>query len=156
MDRNIKQILRRRLKNLKKCSILGFHIIEPENLSFKHETKSTKKKKSLPKRGKSGPKKRRKQKEGVLSRYDFAYAGRDGVNQAAKVAPVVIKQVTNDIDLLVKNRLNQAITSGGAEIERVLPQTLRGAIEDVYKTPFRLLGKFGKTKFNKNKNKILR
>ena len=43
MDRNIKQILRRRLKNLKKCSILGFHVIEPENLSFKHETKSTKK-----------------------------------------------------------------------------------------------------------------
>ena len=64
--------------------------------------------------------------------------------------------MTNDIDLLVKNRLNQAIRSGGAEIERVLPQILRGAIEDVYKTPFRFLGKFGKTQFNKNKKKILR
>ena len=33
----------------KKNSILGFLVIEPENLSFKHETKSTKKRKSLPK-----------------------------------------------------------------------------------------------------------
>ena len=106
--------------------------------------------------GKSGPKKQRKQKGGLRSRYNFAYAGRGVVNQAAKVAPEVLKQVTNDIDLLVKNRLNQAITSGGAEIERVLPKILRGAIEDVYKTPFRLLGKFGKTQFNKIKKKTLR
>ena len=57
---------------------------------------------------------------------------------------------------MVKNRLNHAITSGGAEIERVLPKILRGAIEDVYKTPCRLLGKFGKKQFNKIKKKILR
>ena len=53
--------------------------------------------------GKSGPKNRRKQK--------------DVVNQATKVAPGVINEATNDIDLMVKNRLNHAITSGGAEIE---------------------------------------
>ena len=34
-------------EDLKKNSILGFLVIEPENLSFKHETKSTKKRKSL-------------------------------------------------------------------------------------------------------------
>ena len=51
-----------------------------------------------------------------MNRYDFAYAGRDVVNQAAKVAPGVIKQATNDIDQVVKNRLNQAINTGGAEI----------------------------------------
>ena len=45
---------------------------------------------------------------------------------------------------------------GGAGIERVLPKILRGAIEDVYKTPFRLLGNFGKQQFNKIKRKILR
>ena len=92
--------------------------------------------------GKSEPKNRRKQK--------------DVVNQAAKVAPGVINEATNDIDLMVKNRLNHAITSGGAGIERVLPKILRGAIEDVYKTPFRLLGKFEKEQFNKIKKKILR
>ena len=45
---------------------------------------------------------------------------------------------------MVKNRTNQVISMGGAEIERVLPKILRGAIEDVYQTPFRLLGNFGK------------
>ena len=44
---------------------------------------------------------------------------------------------------------------GGAEIKRVLPKNLRGAIEDVYQTPFRLLAKFGKQQFNKIKKKIL-
>ena len=41
MDRNIKHILKRRLKN-KKNTIPGFLVIEPEKLSFKHESKSTK------------------------------------------------------------------------------------------------------------------
>ena len=84
------------------------------------------------------------------------YADRDVVNQAAKVGPGVIKEAANDIDLMVKNRLNHAIISGGAEIERVLLKILRGAIEDVYKTPFRLFGKFGNKQFNKIKKKILR
>lgn len=65
----------------------------------------------------------------------FAYTGRDTVNQAAKVAPGVIKQATKDIDEMVKNKLNQEISAGGAEIERVLPKILRGAIGNVYKTP---------------------
>ena len=37
------------LKIKKKNSILGFLVIEPENLSFKHETKSTKKKEAITK-----------------------------------------------------------------------------------------------------------
>ena len=41
-------------------------------------------------------------------------------------------------------------------MERVLPKLLRGAIEDVYETPFRLLGNFGKKQFNKIKRNILR
>ena len=32
---------------------------------------------------------------------------------------------------MVKNRLNQATSAGGAEIEPVLPKILREAIEDV-------------------------
>ena len=56
---------------------------------------------------------------------------------------------------MVKNRLDQAIKTGGTEIERILPKILRGAIEDVYKTPSRLLGNFGKQQFNKIKKKIL-
>ena len=118
--------------------------------------KVQKKRSHYQKCGKSGPKKQRKQKGGFLSRYDFVYTGRGVINQAAKVAPGVIKQATNDIDLLVKNRLNHVIISGGAEIEQVLPKILHGAIEDVYKTHFRLFGKFGKAQFNKIKKKIFR
>ena len=41
-------------------------------------------------------------------------------------------------------------------MERVLPKIIRGAIEDVYKTPFRLLGNLGKEQFQKIKKKILK
>ena len=50
-------------------------------------------------------------------------------------------------------RTDQAIRSGGAEIERVASKIIRGAIEEVYKTPFRLLGNLGKKQFQKIKRK---
>ena len=93
---------------------------------------------------------------GFLNRYDFADAGRDVVNQAGKVAPRIIKQATSQIDKIAQDRINQVIRSGETEIERVLPKILRVAIQDVYKTPFRLLRNFGKQQLNKVKRKILR
>ena len=95
-------------------------------------------------------------KEAASSTYDFAYARRDVVNQAGKIAPNIIKQATGEIDKIAQSRINHVIKSGGEEIERVLPKILRVAIEDVYKTPFRLLSNFGKQQFNKVKRKILR
>ena len=45
---------------------------------------------------------RRKQRGGFLNRYDFAYAGRDTVNQAMKgldtLAPKLINQASKEID----------------------------------------------------------
>lgn len=41
-------------------------------------------------------------------------------------------------------------------MERVLPKIIHGTIEDVYQTPFRLLGKSGKQHLQKKKNKLLR
>ena len=90
-----------------------------------------------------------------MNRYEFAYAGRDTVNQAAKVAPGVIKNASNEINNVEKQRIDQIISQDGKEIERVLPKVLRGAIKDVYQTPFRLLGNFGKQQLNKLKRKIL-
>ena len=90
-----------------------------------------------------------------MNRYEFAYAGRDTVNQAAKVAPGVIKNASNEINNAEKQRIDQIISQDGKEIERVLPKVLRGAIKDVYQTPFRLLGNFGKHQLNKLKRKIL-
>ena len=40
---------------------------------------------------------RKRQHGGFLNRYDFPYAGRDTVNQAAKVVPGVIKAAADDI-----------------------------------------------------------
>ena len=51
-----------------------------------------------------------------MSRYGFAYTGRDTVNQASKVDLGIVKQARNVIDQMVKNRLNQATSAGEAEI----------------------------------------
>ena len=82
---------------------------------------------------------------------------RDFVNQAAKVAPdiVKVKATTNDINNIATDRINQIMSQGSEEVECVLPKILREAIEEVYQTPFRLLGNFGKQQFNKIKRKIL-
>ena len=86
----------------------------------------------------------RRQTGGFLNRYEFAYAGRDVVNQAGKVALKLISQATGKINKIAQQRTDQVVPSGGAEIERVAPKTIRGAIEEVYKTPFRLLENLGK------------
>ena len=87
---------------------------------------------------------KRTQSGGFLNRYDFAYAGRDTVNQAGKTAPGLIKNASWEINNISQQRINQIISQGEKEIERVLPNILRGAIEEVYKTSFWLLRKFGR------------
>ena len=99
----------------------------------------TKRKKAHYRKQRNKGRRRKRQCKGFLNRYDFAYAGRDTVNQAAKVAPVVIKADRNDINSIAEQRINQIVSKGGAELERVLPKILRRGIKDVYQTPFRLL-----------------
>ena len=87
---------------IKRNRPLGFLVVEPGHLKFKYET-TKKKKKANQKTYK--PKKKR-QLEGFLNHYDFAYAGRDTVNKAAKVAPGVIKAATNNINEIAKDEIN--------------------------------------------------
>ena len=85
---------------------------------------------------------------GFLNCYDFAYPGRD--------TPGVIKDASNEINNRAKDRIiTQIITQGGKEVECVLPKILKGATEDVYQTPFRMLENFGKQQLNKLRRKIL-
>ena len=77
------------------------------------------------------------------------------MNQVGKITPGIIKQATGEIDKIAQKRINKVIRSRGAEIEWVLPKSLRGSMEDVYKTPFRMLGNLGKQQFKKLKQKIL-
>ena len=103
--------------------------------------------------GRTGRRKNR-QREGFLSRYDLAYMVRNTVNQVGKIAPGLIKQATGEIGKIAQNKINQVIKSGGAEVERMLPKIIHEAIEDVYKTPFRILGNFGKQQFNRIEKKV--
>ena len=116
-----------------------------------------------PKTGRSSGKTTSKRKKtscrqtgGFLNRYDFAYAGRDVVNQAAKVTPKLISQATGEINKIAQQRIDQVVCSGGAETECVAPKIIRGAIEEVYKIPFRLLGNLGKKQFQKIKRKLFK
>ena len=61
----------------------------------------------------------RKQRDGFLNRYDFAYADRDSVNQVGKIAPGLIKNDSSEINNIAQQQINQAITQGGKKIERI-------------------------------------
>ena len=104
----------------------------------------------------SRKKKSRLQTGGFLNRYDFAYAGRDVVNQVGKVAHKLITQATAEINKTAQDRIDQIVRLGGAEIERIAPKIIKGALEEVYKTPFRLLGDLGKKQFQKIKRKLFK
>ena len=98
----------------------------------------------------------RRQTGDFLNCYDFAYAGRDFVNQAGKVAPKNISQATGNINKIAQDGIDQVTRTGWAEIERVAPKIIKGAIEEVYKTPFKLLGNLGKRQFEKIKRKLFK
>lgn len=83
-------------------------------------------------------------------------AGRDTVNQLGKVVPSVIQSASSEINNIVQQRINHIIRQGGQEMEKVLPKIYRGAFEDIYQTPFRMLGNFGKQQLQKLKRKKLK
>ena len=56
-------------------------------------------------------------------------------------APIIFKKVSGKADEILQHRISQIIKEGGTEIERIGPRILRGAIEDLYKTLFRLVGR---------------
>ena len=105
-------------------------------------------------------KKKQRQKGGFLNRYDFAYAGRNVVNQAFKnldkTAPALIQSLKGELNDVLQQRIHQVIIEGGSQLKEVGPQLLKGAIEDTYKTPFRLVGNFGKRKLTEAKQQLNR
>ena len=72
--------------------------------------------------------------------------------QVWQVAPKLISQATGEINKIAQQRIDQVVQSGGAEIERVAPKTIRGTIEEVY----RLLGNLEKKQFQKIKRKLFK
>lgn len=97
----------------------------------------------------------KRQRGGFLNRYDFAYASRDTVNQLRKISPSIMKSACSENNNIAQKKINQIIRQGGKEVELLIPNILRGAIKDIFQTPFRLLGNFGKQQLQKFKNKML-
>ena len=48
------------------------------------------------------------------------------------------------------------MSQGRQQIQKTAPQIIWGAIEDIFKTPYRLLGNLGKKKINQLKQKLSR
>ena len=74
-------------------------------------------------------------KGGALNRYDFAYAGRDTVNQVGKIAPGLIKNASAEINNIAQQRINQIIRQGGKEAEGCLQKFLEGPLKMCIKHP---------------------
>ena len=103
-----------------------------------------------------GRNQRCRQTDGFLNRYDFAYTGRDTVNQLGKITPGIIKNASGQIDEIAKKRIEQIIKQRGAEVERVAPKIICGALKEFYSTPFRMLGNFGKKQVQKIKRQLFK
>ena len=65
---------------------------------------------------------KRKRLDGFLNRYDFAYTGRDNVNQAVKgldaLAPKVVDQASKEIDKIVEARIRQVCATNYSRSNR--------------------------------------
>ena len=70
------------------------------------------------------------------------------------LAPKLINQTSGEIDEIAVARVKQVINDGEQQIQKITPQIIRGAIGDVYKTLFRLLGNLDKKKFAQLKTKL--
>ena len=70
------------------------------------------------------------------------------------LAPKIIKQATGQLNEIAQRRIQQIIYQGGQQVEKIAPKKIKGAIEEVYKTPFRLLGRFGKKQLHSTGRKI--
>ena len=117
---------------IKKGDEIGYLIIEPSDIKIHYETKQKIGPKGkcpinyLPKNWsetwKGSFQKKKRQTGGFSNRYDFVYAGRDTVSQVGKIAPKIITKATEDINKIAKDRIDQIVRSGGAEIEHVAPK----------------------------------
>ena len=70
------------------------------------------------------------------------------------IAPKLIQQTMNQVDQIAQQRIQKILNQGGKKVERIAPKIIKGTTQEVYKTPFRLLGQFGKKNFAQVKRKI--
>ena len=65
-----------------------------------------------------------------------------------------MNKATTVLDNITAKRVEQISRETGRTLKQIAPDLIRGAIEELYKTPFRLLGKLGHKKYNALKKKV--
>ena len=65
-----------------------------------------------------------------------------------------MNKATTGLDNITAKRVEQISRETGRMLKQIVPDLIRGAIEELYKTPFRLLGKLGCKKYNTLKKKV--
>ena len=78
------------------------------------------------------------------------------MNRVDELAPELVRTAGRELDMIAVRRINQIAHRSGETIQRIAPGIIRGAIEELYKTPFRLLGQFGRKKYKQLKAKVYR
>ena len=75
------------------------------------------------------------------------------MNRQDTTVPKLIKQTLDEVNR--QARIRRLLNDGRQKIEKIAPKIIRGAIEDVRKTPFRLLGNFfGRGKIAQMKQRL--
>ena len=59
---------------------------------------------------------------------------------------ITIKTTAIQVDRVTEGRIQRAITQSRKNVKRIAPKIIRQAIEKLHKSPFCLLGNFGRKK----------
>ena len=78
------------------------------------------------------------------------------MTQLNAMVPKLINQTTNQVDQIAQKWIQQIINQDRQQAKKIAPKIIKGDIEEVYKTPFRLLGKFSKKQLHSIAGKIKR
>ena len=63
-------------------------------------------------------------------------------------------KATTGLDNITAKRVEQISRETGQTLKQIAPGLIRGTIEELYKTPFRLLGNLGRKKYEALKKKV--
>ena len=63
-------------------------------------------------------------------------------------------RATTGLDKVIAKRVEQLSRETGQTLKKIAPRLIRGAIEELYKTPFCLLGNLGRKKYKELKKNV--
>ena len=74
------------------------------------------------------------------------------MNRADKLAPSLVCTASQELDAIAARRIDELVQKTG----NLAPSLIKEAIGELYKTPFRLLGRLGRKKCQQLKSRVLK